>query len=98
MGRPVMEDARAALVRGEMIMHHTYFWEEFIDEGGRLRGRVVKHFTLDIKPGGTQSSLCVTARASTTLCACDHVKAIKCKLLCERPSVWDMCGRVCVRG
>lgn len=36
MGRPVMEDAGAALsCTGEMIMHHTYFWEEFIDEGGR---------------------------------------------------------------
>lgn len=20
---------------GEIIMHHTFFWEEFIDEGGR---------------------------------------------------------------
>lgn len=68
MGRSVMEDARAALVRGEMIMHHTYFWEEFIDEGGRPCGRVVKHFTLDIKPGGTEQPVCDCARVYHFVC------------------------------
>lgn len=68
MGRSVMEDARAALVRGEMIMHHTYFWEEFIDEGGRPRGRVVKHFTLDVKPGGTEQPVCDCACVYHVVC------------------------------
>lgn len=40
-----------------------------------------------------QSSLCVPVYE--LVCVSDHVKAITHKLLCERLSVWDMCGRVC---
>ncbi len=59
MGKPVMEDARATPpMCGYMIMHHTYFWEEFIDRGGRPCGRVVNisHWISDLVG---QSSLCV---------------------------------------
>lgn len=58
MGKPVMEDARATPICSYMIMHHTYFWEEFIDKGGRPCGRVVNisHWISDLVG---QSSLCV---------------------------------------
>lgn len=60
MGKSVMEDARATppYVDIYMIMHHTYFWEEFIDKGGRQCGRVVNisHWISDLLG---ESSLCV---------------------------------------
>lgn len=65
MGRPVMEDTSATPLCSYMIMHHTYFWEEFIDKGGRLRRQVVNisHWITDLVG---QSSLFVYP--STSLC------------------------------
>lgn len=49
---------------------------------------------LDNRSGGMEQPVCEPVYES----ACDHVREITCKLLCERLSVWDMCGCVCVSG
>ena len=67
MGKPVMEDARAAPICSEMIMHHTHFWEEFIDRGGRPCGRVV-NMSRWISDLVGQCSLCVIVHACAHVC------------------------------
>ena len=51
-----------------------------------------KHFTLDIRSDGTEQPVCDCVCVCTRLRVSVHVQAIT----CERLSVWDMCGRVCV--
>ena len=66
-----------------MIMHHTYFWEEFIDRAGRPCGRVVNisHCTSDLLG---RSSLCVIVRVSF------------CELVDVQDWVCGTCVGVCV--
>lgn len=52
-----------------MIMHHTYFWEEFIDKGGRPCGRVV-NISRWISDLVGQSSLRVIVRVPEFACMC----------------------------
>lgn len=51
-------------------MHHTHFWEEFIDKGGRPCRQVVNIFSLDIRSGGTEQPACDCVYPSTSLRAC----------------------------
>lgn len=83
-----------------MIMHHTYFWEEIIDKGGRLCGRAVNisHRTSDLV-GQSGLSLyvymCVSVYASTSLCV--HVQSNNAwAVVLERLRVCGTCVGVCV--
>lgn len=77
MAELVMEDTRAAPLSlaapacDYTIMHHTHFWEEFIDRGGRPRGRVV-NISRRISDLVGQSSLCATLSE----CASRNVRVV----------------------
>lgn len=75
MGKPVIEDSRATPICSYIIMHHTYFWEEFIDRGGRLCGRVVNisHWISDLVG---QCSLCVIASEFVHACPSNSARVV----------------------
>ena len=94
MGRPVMEDARAAprtqlRDNASHVLLGRVYWQ-----GRKAVWAGRKHFTLDIRSDGTEQPVCdcLCVCVCTRLRVSVHVQAIT----CERLSVWDMCGRVCV--
>lgn len=100
MDNPVMEDARATPICSHLhdnvshILLGRVYWQ-----GRKAVWAGRKHFTLDIRSGGTEQPVCERACAHLCACVCVSMHKQQRTSCCARVlSVWDMCGRVCVCG
>lgn len=77
-----------------VIMHHTYFWEEFIDKGGRLCGWVVNisHPISDLV-GQSRPCAIVCVEVNESVWVMCKPKRASC---CVRESACGTCVGVCV--
>lgn len=96
MDKPVMKDTGATPTCGHLrdnashVLLGRVYWQ-----GWKAVWVGRKYFTSNIRSSGTEQTVCDCMCRSQWVCV-GHVQAKTRKLLCERLSVWDMCGRVCV--
>lgn len=96
MDKPVMKDTGATPTCGHLrdnashVLLGRVYWQ-----GWKAVWVGRKYFTSNIRSSGTEQTVCDCMCRSQWVCV-GHVLAKTRKLLCERVSVWDMCGRVCV--